>query len=354
VQEEVTRRVSQSLALELLPGSVGGTRKYASSSAAYDAFLKGRFFWNKMTSEGNRNSLTYFTDAIAIDPGFAPAYSGLANCYLQMGASRVGTMKPIDAVARARPLLQRAMDLDNAMAEAHCTLGLMKSWYDLDWAGAEWEFKEALRLDASHLTTLQWQSLYLGAMGRHDEAIASVTRAVESEPLSPIMHAYLGIARGHALQFEMGLRELKQSIELDSHSYRPHMFLGNMYFDMERYEDGFAEVKLARSMNPDNLECIAYIGFAMAKLGDRQGALDAHQELLRAAEGRTEPALLASFIYAGLGEDAEMFRSLWEAMQKKCAPLYLVPLTGVFRRYRSDPRYGDFLRAMGLPQLARV
>jgi eukaryotic-like serine/threonine-protein kinase len=354
VQDEVTRRVSQSLALELLPGSAGGTRKYASSSAAYDAYLKGRFFWHKMTSDGIRNSLTYFTEAIAIDAGFAPAYSGLADCYLQMGSVRVGTMKPIDALVRARPLLQRAMDLDNTMAEAHCTLGLMKSWYDLDWAGAEREFQVALSLDGSHLTTLLWQSLYMGAMGRHQEAVASVTRAMESEPLSPIMHTYLGMAQSHAGQHDLGVRQIKQAIELDPNNYRSHMFLGNVYFDMERYQDGIAELKVARSINPENLECIAFLGFAIARLGDRQGALNALQELLRAAEGRTEPALLASFIYAGLGEDAEMFRSLWEAMEKKCVPLYLVPLTSAFRQYESDPRYGDFLRAMGLPQLARA
>jgi len=116
-------------------------------------------------------------------------------------------MKPVAALAKAKPLLQHAIDLDDTMAEAHCTLGLLKSWYDLDWAGAEREFQVALSLDSSHLTTLLWQSLYLAAMGRHAEAIASVRRARESEPLSPIMNMYLGVAQGHAGQYDLAATE---------------------------------------------------------------------------------------------------------------------------------------------------
>jgi serine/threonine protein kinase/Tfp pilus assembly protein PilF len=345
VQEEVTMRVSSSLKLELLSGLTVGTRKYAGSPAAYDAYLKGRFFWHKMTSDGIRNSQTYFTEAIAIDPGFAPAYAGLADCYLQMGSIRVGTMKPLDALARARPLLQRALDLDDTMAEAHCTLGLMKSWYDLDWPGAEREFQVALNLDGSHLTTLLWQSLYFSAMGRHEEAIASVTRARGSEPLSPIVNMYLGMAHCNAGQYDQAIRHLKQASELDPHSYRPHMFLGRVYCELERYESAVAAFQQALSMNPENLESLAFMGQAMAELGDRKGALNILKKV-KAADVTTEPALLVACIYAGLGEAAEMFRWLQRAREMKCVPLYIVVLGNAFRRYRQDPRYQEFLMSM--------
>ena len=118
-----------------------------------------------MTTEAIRHSMAYFNEALSLDPGFAPAYAGLADCYAQMGSIRVGQMKPLEALAKARSHLQRALDLDETLAEAHCTLGLIKSWYDLDWDGAEREFQVALALDPSQITALLWQSLYLSVDG---------------------------------------------------------------------------------------------------------------------------------------------------------------------------------------------
>jgi TolB-like protein/Tfp pilus assembly protein PilF len=353
VQEEVTTRVSRSLALELLPGSAAGSRKYAASSAAYDAHLKGRFFWHKMTSESIRSSLTYFTEAITIDPGFAPAYAGLADCYAQMGSVRVAMMKPKHALAKARPLLQRAMEIDDTMAEAHCTLGLLKSWYDLDWAGAERDFRVALSLDSSHLTTLLWQSLYLAAMGRYDEAIASVKSARDSEPLSPLMNMYVGVAQTHAGQHDLALRQLNQAIELDPHLYRPYMFLGRVYSILERHEEAIGAFRQALSLNPENLESIAYMGGVMADMGNREGALEMLKQV-RAAESRAELGILEASIYASLGEADEMFRLLGQALRNNGAPLYLFRLNDNFTRYRHDPRYSEFLRTLGIQQFAKA
>jgi DNA-binding winged helix-turn-helix (wHTH) protein/Tfp pilus assembly protein PilF len=352
-QEDVTRRVSRSLALELLPDSTLGTRKYSASSAAYDAYLKGRFFWHKMTIHAIQSSLAYFSEATEIDPNFAPAYAGLADCYAQMGSIRVAMMKPVDALAKARSMLQRAMELDNTMAEAHCTLGLLKSWYDLDWAGAEREFQIALSLDSSHLTTLLWQSLYLSAMGRHEEAVASVKRARESDPLSQVMNMYLGVAQMHAGQYDLSQRQLKQAIELDPYSYRPRMFMGRLHMCTERYEDAINEFQHALALNPENLEALAFMGEAMGLMGNRKGALNVLNKV-RAAESTTEPAILLSCIYGGLGDDDEVFRSIQNAVERKCAPLYVFLLQGTLCRYRNDPRYHEFLRSIGLSHLAKA
>jgi tetratricopeptide (TPR) repeat protein len=170
------------LALELFPSATVGSRRYSQSSATYDAYLKGRFFWHKMTAGSIRRSMAYFNDALSLDPGFAPAYAGLADCYAQMGTIRLSQMKPIEALAKARSHLQRALDLDQTLAEAHCTLGLIMNWYDLDWSGAEREFQMALELDPSQIAALIWQSLYLSAVGRHQEALESMRRARELAP----------------------------------------------------------------------------------------------------------------------------------------------------------------------------
>ena len=348
LQEEMTRRVSQSLAFELLPASFIGPRKYARSPAAYDLYLKGRYFWHKMTSHGMRSALHYFTEALALDPECAPADAGLADCYAQMGSVRVAMMKPLEALAKAKPLVERAMEMDNTLPEAHCTLGLLKSWYELDWAGADQEFRQALCLEPNNLAALLWRSLLLSVLGRDDEAIASAQRAFESNPLSPIVNTYLGVAQTHAGQFDLAIRQLNQAIELDPHYYRAHMFLGSALSWADRDAEAIDVYKNALALNPENLESLAYMGGALALTGDIEGARDAVAQL-RSTASRYEPALLVACIYGSLGKPSEMFDCLQRAFEAKCAPLYIVLLYKSFRRYHSDPRYRSFVESLRLP-----
>lgn len=353
VQEEVTQRVSQCLALELLPSATVGSRRYSRSSAAYDAYLKGRFFWHKMTKEAIQHSMAYFHEALSLDPACAPAYAGLADCYAQLGSIRVGQMKPLEALAKARSHLQRALEQDETLAEAHCTLGLIKSWYDLDWKGAEHEFQVALGLDASQITALLWQSLYLSVMGRHQEAIGSVQRAREIEPLSCNVNLYLGVAQTHGGRYDLALRQIQQAIELDPGYYRSYMFLGRSLASVDRHDEAIAAFQKALSLTPDNLESLAFLGVSAAAKGDRQRALDIVNEV-RAAEDRTEPAVLIAGIYASLGLATEMYEWLERAFALKSTPIYVVVLSEEFRAYRTDPRYHSFLTSIGLSHLARA
>jgi TolB-like protein/Tfp pilus assembly protein PilF len=352
VQEEVTRRVSESLTLELLPGAAVGSRKYARSSAAYDAYLKGRFFWHKMTPDATHRSIANFNEALAIDPDFAPAYAGLADCYAQMGSIRLGMLKPFEALNKARTCLQRAMELDDTMAEAHCTSALIKIWYDFDWPGAEREFKVAIGLDPGQVTALLWQSLYLSAMGRHQEAIASVQRARDSEPLSTIVNMYLGVAQTHAGQYDLGIRQLNQTIELDPNNYRTFMFLGRTLAWAGRNDEAMAAFQKALSINPDNLEALAFMGALKAGAGDRQGALKIMKRVI-AAGTKSEPAILVAHILAKLGEASQMFEWLQRSVEQRSTPIYLVLICEEFRPFRSDPRFHSILASIGLSHLAR-
>ena len=352
VQEEVAQRVSQSLALELLPSAPVGSRRYSRSSTAYDLYLKGRFFWHKMTPDAIKSSTAYFNEALAIDPEFAPAYAGLADCYAQMGSSRLSMLKPFVALDKARANLQRAMDLDDTMAEAHCTSALIKGWYEFDWDGAEREFQVALSLDPQNITALVWRSMYFSVFGQHDEAIASVQRAKEAEPLSPITNTYLGAALANAGRFDLAIRQLNQAIELDPHFSRSYMFLGIALDGLERYEDAIAAYQKAISINPHILDALGFLGGAKAVLGDRAAALDTIKQL-KAAEGRMEPAVLVAYIYGCLGDASQMFHWLEEAVEKKSTPLFIVLLSEHIRPFRSDLRFRSFLGSIGLSHLAK-
>jgi TolB-like protein/Tfp pilus assembly protein PilF len=353
IQEDVTQRVSGSLALELLPSSTVGARRYASSPAAYDAYLRGRYFWHKMTPEGIRLSMTYFQEALAIDSRFAPAYAGLADCYAQMGSIRVGMMKPLEALGQARSRLQRAFDFDETLADAHCTLALIKSWYEYDWAGSEKEFQAALALEPGLITALLWQSLYLSAVGRHLDAVASVQRAREIEPLSASVNLYLGVAQHHAGQYDLALRQMRQSIEIDPSYYRSHMFMGRNLCWLGRYDEAIAEHRRALELAPESFEVLAMLATAHASKGERQRALTLLKRV-RAAEERSDPSVLVAMVYAALGEVDEMFKWIKRAVEQKSVPIYIVPISIEFLPYRSDPRYNAFLASVGLDSLDRA
>ena len=305
-----------------------------------------------MTADATRSSLICFNEALTIDPEFAPAYAGLADCYAQMGSIRLSMMKPFEALAKARSYLQRAMELDDTMAEAHCTSALIKTWYDFDWAGAEREFQVAINLDPGQVTALLWHSLYLSVMGRHREAIASVQRARDSEPLSPVVNMYLGVAQTTAGQYDLAIRQLNQTIELDPHNYRSFMFLGRARNRAGRFQEAITAFQKALSINPDNLEALAFMGAAKAAAGDRPGALSAIEQLV-AAESKTEPAILVACVYASLRDASTMFNWIQKAVEKKSGPVYLALISEYFCEYESDPRFHAFLDSIGLSKLAK-
>ncbi|HWE84565.1 MAG TPA: tetratricopeptide repeat protein [Terracidiphilus sp.] len=352
VQEEVTQRVSRSLALELFPSATVGSRRYSRSSAAYDAYLKGRFFWHKMTTETILQSMACFNQALALDARFAPAYAGLADCYAQMGSIRLGLMKPLEAMAQAHSHLQRALDLDETLAEAHCTLGLIKSWYDWDWDGAGREFQAALALDPSQITALIWQSLYLSAVGRAQDAIGSMQRAREIEPLSIGVNLYLGVAQTHAGQYDLAIRQLQQCVELEPGYYRSYFFLGRNLAWLGRYDEAVEAFEKALSLTPDSIEALAFMGAALAGKGERQRALNIVKKV-RVAGERTEPAVLMAAIYARLGLATEMYDCLERGVAQKSAPMYVAVISQEFYPYRTEARFHSFLASIGLSQLAR-
>jgi tetratricopeptide (TPR) repeat protein len=305
-----------------------------------------------MTPDATHSSIANFNEALAIDPDFAPAYAGLADCYAQMGSIRLGMLKPFEALNKARTYLQRAMELDDTMAEAHCTSALIKIWYDFDWAGAEREFKVAISLDPGQVTALLWQSLYLAAMGRNQEAIASVQRARDSEPLSPGVNMYLGVARAHARQYDLAIRQLNETIELDPNNYRTFMFLGRTLSWVGRNDDAMVAFQKALSINPDNLEALAYMGALKAGAGDRQGALKIMKRVV-AAGTKSEPAILVAHILASLGEASQMFEWLQRSVEQRSTPIYLALISEEFIPFRSDPRFHSFLASIGLSHLAK-
>jgi tetratricopeptide (TPR) repeat protein len=233
IQSEVARRVARSLALELLPGVRHASRS-SMGSPAYEAYLKGRHFFHKLTADNMLAGIRYFEEAIAADPNYALAYAGLADCYAQMGSIRIALLSPTEALLKAKPMAVRALELDDTLPEAHNALALINCWYEMDWGGADAEFRRARALDPDNVTHAPWYSVYLVAVGEAERALAEIYRAREIDPLSPIINAYVGSAQFFAGQPDLAVRQLEDTIPLDPSYYRPYFFLGETLLALER------------------------------------------------------------------------------------------------------------------------
>ena len=194
---------------------------------AHEAYLKGLYFLNERTSESLKTSIGYFEEAIRKDPGYALAYSGLADVYDV--ASDYDLLPPRESYSKAKTAVLKALELDPTLAQAHATLADMKSAYEWDWSGAETEFKRALELNPGYATAHHWYSQYLTARGRHEEALAEIRRAMELDPLSPSIRAFAGSALYMARQYDKSVEQLVRMTAAEPTYAVAHYFLGFSY-----------------------------------------------------------------------------------------------------------------------------
>jgi tetratricopeptide (TPR) repeat protein len=317
-------------------------------SPAYEAYLKGRHFFHKLTADNMLAGIRYFEEAIAADPNYALAYAGLADCYAQMGSIRIALLSPTEALLKAKPMAVRALELDDTLPEAHNALALINCWYEMDWGGADAEFRRARALDPDNVTHAPWYSVYLVAVGEAERALAEIYRAREIDPLSPIINAYVGSAQFFAGQPDLAVRQLEDTIPLDPSYYRPYFFLGETLLALERHAEALAAFREAQARAPRNLEVIGFIGAVRAQIGDRQGARAMLDHLIETAGEKFDPGLYAAMVHAALGDTDMAFESIERAITRRLSPIYLLRMLAFDALY-DDPRYPSCLRRIGLP-----
>lgn len=348
IQSEVARRVVRSLAVELLPGSVRQVSRSSWGSPSHESYLKGRHFFQKMTADNVVNSIRCFEQAIAADPNYALAYAGLADCYAQMGSIRIALLSPTEALLKAKPMAVRALELDDGLPEAHNALALIKCWYEMDWSGADGEFRQALALDPDNVTHAPWYAVYLVVVDECERALAEIYRAREIDPLSPIINTYLGAIHLLAGQPDVALQRLREAIPLDPSYYRPYLFLGQTLLAFKRQAEALEAFRQAQARAPSNLEVIGFIGAAQAQMGDNSEARTTLDHLMRTAGEKFDPSVFAAMVYAGLGEIDRAFESIDRAIERRFSPIYLLRILE-FSALHGDSRYQSCLRRIGLP-----
>jgi TolB-like protein/Tfp pilus assembly protein PilF len=347
LQDEITREISRQLKLTLSGEDEERLSRAATTSdEAYQLYLKGRFHWNKRTTDGLQKAAEYFRMAIDSDPGYALAYAGLADAYNLMAAYFI--LPGRESSAKAKAALLKALEIDDQLAEPHITLAAIYTEDEFEWEKGEEQFRRGIELNPSYATGHQWYGEFLAAMGRSDEAIRELHIAQELDPLSPIIPTSLGFGYAARGDYDEAHRQLDKAQELDPSFPRAISNRAFIYSLQGRTDEAVAEARRAVEITRGGVEYQAYLASALAQTGEREEA----EEILRSLEQRSRethvsPILFAG-MYAGLGESDEAFRWLNRAVDERSSGIIYIRMDPTFRSLRSDPRFEKLAARIGL------
>ena len=352
VQDSISERLAGALELELTGEERKSlTKRYTNNAAAYELYMKGRYFWNKRTEEGVKTAIQYFQQAVDQDQRFALAYSGLADSYIVLGSWRAGgALSPKESMPKAKAAALKALEIDDSLAEAHTSLADVELLYGWDWQTVEKEFKRAIELNPNYATAHQWYANYLAAMGRLGEALEQSKRALEINPLSLIINASIGEKYWFARQYDEAIERCKATLELDQNFAEGHVDLGKYYERTGMYTEAIAEIEKAVSLSEGNPIMIAALGHAYAVSGRRGEAEKVLDELRKRSKQRYVSSYVIATIYVGLDEKDQAFAWLEKAYEERASFLIFLKVDPRLDSLRSDARFADLLRRVGLPQ----
>ena len=346
VQENIVQTVTENLRLKLTGTQEERLTKHATQNPqAYQLYLNGLFFQRKGGKENVRKALDFYNQAIALDPNFALAYTQTAGVYNSFGGS--GEMNPKEAIPKAKAAAQKALEIDETLAEAHSVLAVVKR-FEWDWAGTETELRRAIELNPNLAAAHSNYAIYLSNMERHAESLAEIKRSQSIDPL------YIGfqVAEGGILQsarrYDEAIRLLQNIIRTTPDSGGAHEYLAYAYNSKGMYREAVAEFEAFSAIEGDLTTDKGYLGFAYAKLGKRNEAL-AVLEKLKTTDQYVSPTELA-ILYAGLGDKEKAFDALEKAFAAHDLQLQFLKVDSHYDSLRSDARFQDLLRRVGLPE----
>jgi TolB-like protein/DNA-binding winged helix-turn-helix (wHTH) protein/Flp pilus assembly protein TadD len=348
LQSQVAHAVADQIRVNLNPREQAALKnKKAVDPEAYEAYLKGRYFWNKRTAKGLKTAVAYFHQAIEQDPNYAPAYSGLADSYALMGDWQYGLLAPKEAFPKAKAAAVKALELDDTLGEAHTSLAFCFDLYDWDWNSAEKEFKRAIDLNQGYATAHHWYSWHLIVLGRTDEAIAEIKKAENLDPLSLIISADLAEILLVARRYDESIQQSRKTIDMDPNFAIAHYQLGQAYVQKRMYNEAIAELRKATELSGAETTFTSNLAYAYAVSGRRTEALKMLEEVKNRTNRGFSNASEVALIYAGLGEKDQALTWLERAYEQHFNPSILV--RPAFDALRSDTRFQDLLRRIGLP-----
>jgi tetratricopeptide (TPR) repeat protein len=347
VQDSISEQVARALTPKLSEEDKRRiTKHYTDNADAYNAYTKGRVILEKKTVDEANLALRYFQEAINKDPNYALAYTGLADAYYTLGAS-YPALAYSETMAKSRMAAEKAIELDDSLAEAHLSLALVKFNYDWDWPAAEKEFNRAIELNPKYTPAHHEFSHYWMAMGRVDKSLEESHRALELEPLSVKMNVHLAWHYLVARQYDEAISQCKKTLEMSPNYIRAHHFMGVAYLQKSMYAEGIQELQKAVALRGDGMEAVASLGYAYAISGRKKDAVRILRELQETSRhGYVSPFDRAE-IYAGLGDKEQAFYWLNRAYEERNSGLAFLKTSAPLDSLRSDPRFSHLMKRVG-------
>jgi serine/threonine-protein kinase len=346
VQEEIARETTERMRFKPTGKEAQGlVRRHTEDLEAYRLYILGRVEWNRRTKDGLRRGVEYFERAREKDPNYTLAYAGLADCYGLWDEYGVAPAK--EAFPKAKAAAQKALALDDTLAEAHTSLAYCLAFYEWDWQAAEKEYRRALELNPGYATAHHWYGECLTVLGRTEEAIAHLRRAQALDPLSLIIQSVAGWTLYSARQYDQAVELFQKTLDMDAQFVQAHSFLGWAYAQKRQYPEALAQFQKARQID-DNPEFLGGIGYVYAVTGKKAEARAVLAELEKLSKHHHVSPCLMAFIHIGLGQKDEAFRWLARAYQERSAWLVYARVDPKYDDLRSDPRFADLLRRLGL------
>ncbi len=348
LQSEVARDIAEQIQLELSPRSRALlSRARPVDPQAHEAYLRGRFHWNRRTETSLEQGITFFEQAIERDPAYALAHVGLADTYDILGF--YGYRRPSEAFPMAEAAALKALEIDPDLAEAHVSLGYVRHYWNWDWAAAEREYQLALRLAPAYSVGHQWYLNLLTALGRFEEALAEGERSLELDPLTPIHTTALGWVHFYQRDYERAIARFSQSLELEPTFVLALQWLGDAYERCGRYAEALAQLEQACVHGGQVPLTRAALAHAHATSGNAAEARRILDELAEVAETRYVPSFLFALIHTGLGENDRAFERLEDAYAERAHWLVFLDVEPRLDGLRSDRRFADLRSRIGLP-----
>ena len=346
LQDSVARTIANQIHVTLTPGQQ--TRLPSPPKLdpeAYEAYLKGRYYWNKRSADALQKALIYFQQAINKDPAYGAAYSGLADC--NSGLTWHGFTSPAEALPKANAAALKAIEIDPQSAEAHASLALVLH-HRWEWPGAEAEFKRALQLDPHYANAHHWYGDYLSVRGRHDEALLEARQALDLDPLNLMIGTWVGLRYYLARKYDRAIEQGRNTVELDPNFAAIHLLLGETYVQIGLQEKGLAELQSAASLSGNSPLYLAQVAVAHASAGRKTEALRIAAQLQAISTKRYVSPYGLAQIYAALNDKEQTFQWLQIAYDDRAVWMSYLAVDPVFDGFRSDQRFQDLLRRVRL------
>jgi len=348
LQAAAARDIANELKLELTgPQQARLSERRAVSPEVHELYLKGRYFWNKRDEAGLNKAVEYFQQATAKDPNYAEAYAGLADSYVLLFG--YAPAPPPLALQNAKAAAEKAVYLDDTLAEAHTSLAILAPYFDWNWEESRRRYERALELNPNYATAHHWYGdAYLEEMGKMDQALAEISKAQQLDPLSPIIATDLGKGLILARRYDDAIGQLKKALELDSNFSLAHYWLYCAYTEKGIYSEAFTELEKVKPLLGRN-RYLAESAFLEARSGNKEQARKMLAQVLQISQREyVNPAALA-VAFTALGEKDQAFAWLEKGYAAKLPFVGSLKIVPALDPLRSDPRFADLVRRTGLP-----